>query len=494
MGQVPRDLRPDLSPVHLFGARLRELREAAGLSQARLGRLVAYSGHLIGKVEKGERRPQPDLARRCDDVLHADGKLIDLALWIREGSCGARKQPSGATTRPSGEAGPSVCHGGSAVQGVESLHVDLVRLPAGRYFDGTDIEARVYPAIFDGRVLVQPPTGQHSDSFLARSRRGLVVGSVREPEGGLYGLDVRHARRRLASQASGSRLLIPSAYLLDEVTLGLLWAAANFDEALLADDRILFEHEAQPQQGGPKRPTAWLSTNLNLSMTSAMWLGSEFCAEHILRNVGQLTEIPAFWTREQRGEEASAWLLFAHKYTYLKQLSERFPGGMTRTFCIPESTVGESTVSERILVLLVAGLMESFDIQCLVTNQPEYSTVDGFVLDANRRAIVANWIGVEAMWFADVTDNRATVREYADANGYARAHSIVAGPTPLVRLQSLATYLGLSWPLIIRRCGELAEHGLDGIAQPRSRLLSLNGVERACRYLGSLSEVSRLLT
>lgn len=45
-----------------------------------------------------------------------------------------------------------------------------------------------------------------------------------------------------------------------------------------------------------------------------MWLGSRFCAGHILRHTDTLTDIPAFWTREQRGEEASTSLLFAHKY------------------------------------------------------------------------------------------------------------------------------------------------------------------------------------
>lgn len=487
MGQVPRELRPELSPVHLFGARLRELREAAGLSQARLGQLVAYSGHLIGKVEKGERRPQLDLARRCDDVLRAGGALFDLADRIRAGAHVGRL-PAVATTLLAGLGGQAVRRDDVDTGRAESHPVDHVTLPAGRFFDGADIDVRVFPAIHDGRIVAQLPPEHHSESMLPRHRRGLVVGSVQEPEARLYGLDMRYARRRMARQESGSGLVIPPAYLLDEITLGLLWAATNFDVALLADDRILAEYDTRPRRvRGPKHPTTWQPMNLDLSETSAMWLGSELCATHILRNVGRLTDTPAFWTREQRGEEASAWLLFAHKYAYLQHLGERFPEGMTRTFCIPESAVTASATSERILMFLVAGLMESFDIQCQVTSEPEYSTVDGFVLDADRCAIVANWIRVEALWCGDVTDNRPTVREYCDANGYARAHSVVNGPTPLTRLQTMAGYLDLSWPLITRRCAELAENGLDGLAQPRCRLLSLAGAERACRYLGALS-------
>lgn len=78
MGQRPRVLRPELSPLHLFGARLRLLRQQLGLSQRELGELAFCSGHLIGKIEKGERRPQADLVRRCDKILGASGTLTDL--------------------------------------------------------------------------------------------------------------------------------------------------------------------------------------------------------------------------------------------------------------------------------------------------------------------------------------------------------------------------------------------------------------------------------
>ena len=76
MPQAPRQLRPELSGRHLFGARLRAWRERRGLSQRALGEIVLCSGHLIGKIEKGERRPQDDLVRRCDEALGAEGDLI----------------------------------------------------------------------------------------------------------------------------------------------------------------------------------------------------------------------------------------------------------------------------------------------------------------------------------------------------------------------------------------------------------------------------------
>jgi hypothetical protein len=67
-----------------------------------------------------------------------------------------------------------------------------------------------------------------------------------------------------------------------------------------------------------------------------------------------------------------------------------------------------------------------------------------------------------------------------------QAHPAVAGGTPLQRLRALADYLGLDWPWLLRRCGELGDYGCAGVAEPRSRLLSVAGVDRACRYLAHL--------
>ncbi|MEU8004212.1 helix-turn-helix transcriptional regulator [Catellatospora sp. NPDC049111] len=77
-----KELRPELSALHLFGARLRTLREATGLSQTELGRRVSYSGHLIGKIELGLRRPAAELVRALDRELRTDGSLSQLALEL----------------------------------------------------------------------------------------------------------------------------------------------------------------------------------------------------------------------------------------------------------------------------------------------------------------------------------------------------------------------------------------------------------------------------
>jgi len=62
-----------------FGAELRRRREAAGLSLTTLATRVHYSKGHLGNVETGAKLPGDDLARRCDAVLEAGGRLVAAA-------------------------------------------------------------------------------------------------------------------------------------------------------------------------------------------------------------------------------------------------------------------------------------------------------------------------------------------------------------------------------------------------------------------------------
>lgn len=61
-----------------FGRRLRHWRRHAGLTQAELGRKMAYDHSFISRVERGSRWPTRELALRCDELLGASGELVDL--------------------------------------------------------------------------------------------------------------------------------------------------------------------------------------------------------------------------------------------------------------------------------------------------------------------------------------------------------------------------------------------------------------------------------
>lgn len=63
-----------------FGPELRRLRQEAGLSLTQFSVALNYDKGHLSKVERGERSASPELARRCDAFLGANGELQRLAV------------------------------------------------------------------------------------------------------------------------------------------------------------------------------------------------------------------------------------------------------------------------------------------------------------------------------------------------------------------------------------------------------------------------------
>lgn len=61
-----------------FGAELRRCRQAAGLKLDQLAKLVNYSVSHLSNIETGRKTASVALARKCDQVLDADGTLVAL--------------------------------------------------------------------------------------------------------------------------------------------------------------------------------------------------------------------------------------------------------------------------------------------------------------------------------------------------------------------------------------------------------------------------------
>ncbi|MEU6071399.1 helix-turn-helix transcriptional regulator [Streptomyces sp. NPDC047082] len=362
-------------------------------------------------------------------------------------------------------------------------------LPGGRSMLGSQLSLQVHSARAEGgRVIVSMPDQRRAEDFLVRPHRSLLVGAV--DTGGVskfYALDGRVARTKLKRAGGVCEVVAPAAYELDDLTYGIMWAVSNYDDALQADDQLLSETRSD-LRAYERLSASAVSREAapGLNAVAHMWLGSDFCARHILRALPDLPTTPAFWTREQRGEEASAWMVFDHKFPYLRQTTKALGSTSTRAFCIPEDVVRSSPRHERILLFLAVALMESMGIQAQLTADPAYEAVEGFVVAPGREAVIANWVRGDGMWHVDVTARPSIVREFTTAARDVDAGSITAASTAAGRLRALSQYLELPWSWLIERCNQLARYGSSGLIQSRSRLVSAGGIDAACTYVGSL--------
>jgi hypothetical protein len=372
----------------------------------------------------------------------------------------------------------------------------LIRLPTGRTLDvAAALAVQTHPlkTAADDSLYLPVVGGRRLDQLAATSHRGMLAGVEEQPQeqARLYGVDLRVAYRRLTqSRGVPSAVVIPRAYEIDDLTYGIIWAVTSLDDALLADDSVLDQRHRQLREFEQQpRSSAGSQTATGLTAAARLWLGSCFCARHILRHLASPPSLPIFWTREQTGEEACAWLLFRHKHAYLWQISDQFGSAadpLVRGFCVPEDAVTASASWERLLLFLSVALMESLGIRVKICTEPEYADVDGFVLLPGDRAIIATWVRAESIWRADIIGRSPAVRTFADVTGHAGAHSVTEAASPGDRLAALAAYLRLDWPWLWRRCADLGEQGCAGLVYPRSRLLSTDGVDAALRFTGTM--------
>jgi hypothetical protein len=368
---------------------------------------------------------------------------------------------------------------------------------AGRsVLDGTTSAVQFHQASVTGQTAqVQVSDGELLRRFLRPARRGLLV-AVEEGEETehprMFVIDAGNVRRTMQSFPSASGMLkIPVSQELDDFTYGLLWSLIQLDDGLLADDQALDEEQRLVDAFLPlPRSAVSRETQPGLTQVGSHWLGSAFCARHVLRRLDGVSEPPVFWTQEQTGEQAAAWLFFEHKIAYLRALAQRFGGAatpMTRTFCLPESEVSGSSRYEKVLLFLAIALMEYHGIHVRVTGRTEYAAVDGFALASRDRAVVANWVRAEGIWRADTVTARPDLRGYQEITGDAAASGVIESATSVGRLRALADYLALDWQWLVRRCEELGDSGVAGLARPRSRLITLDGLDRVLQYVGGLS-------
>ncbi|MFF8833365.1 helix-turn-helix domain-containing protein [Streptomyces sp. NPDC015131] len=157
----PQELTDDAAAS--FSTRLRHLRLRRGLSLADLARQTHYSKGYLSKIETGAKRVTVDVARRCDQVLGAEGELLRLVREPPVPAPGPAEPPDGACP----------------YRGLAAFTPQ----DAGRFFGRERVTAalveRVFERVGSGPVLLVAPSGAGKSSLL---NAGLVP-AVRRPGG-----------------------------------------------------------------------------------------------------------------------------------------------------------------------------------------------------------------------------------------------------------------------------------------------------------------------
>ncbi|GAA0977417.1 MULTISPECIES: helix-turn-helix domain-containing protein [Streptomyces violaceusniger group] len=78
MAARPRELTPERSARHLFGAKMRAHRERADMSLERLKDVVMVSTSHLSRIETADAMPPPDLPKRLDAAFGTDGIFAEL--------------------------------------------------------------------------------------------------------------------------------------------------------------------------------------------------------------------------------------------------------------------------------------------------------------------------------------------------------------------------------------------------------------------------------
>ncbi|MFG2752171.1 helix-turn-helix domain-containing protein [Streptomyces xanthophaeus] len=159
----------DAAPA--FPAQLRRLRVQRGLSLADMARQTHYSKGYLSKIETGSKRVTVDVARRCDEVLRAEGELLRMA---REA-----ESPGGNALAAVGAGDPHTTGSGTGIQppGPQSEGDCPYRglpaftcLDAGWYFGReratAELTERVFERIGHGPLMLVAPSGAGKSSLL----------------------------------------------------------------------------------------------------------------------------------------------------------------------------------------------------------------------------------------------------------------------------------------------------------------------------------------
>ncbi|MFJ2742363.1 helix-turn-helix domain-containing protein [Streptomyces sp. NPDC087440] len=161
-----RGSRP-LDESGTFGAELRRLRGERGMSLTALARAIHYSKGYLSKIETGGKPPTSDVARRCDEVLGADGALLRLVPEVPA----ARRASSVAVEPPTALPPRALDAAECPYRGLASFDVQDARWFFGRERATAALLGKLAERAGVGPLVVAAPSGAGKSSLL---RAGLV--------------------------------------------------------------------------------------------------------------------------------------------------------------------------------------------------------------------------------------------------------------------------------------------------------------------------------
>ncbi|WP_406474300.1 helix-turn-helix domain-containing protein [Streptomyces platensis] len=452
-----------------LGQVVRLFRQHTGASQAAVARLVSIDQAEVSRLERGRKK----IRDRRQLIRWAE------ALGIPEELRGPlpTAEPSVQSAERKARQQGSVTH---VLDSLPSEGSGCLLFPPGRSFPATPLPILAVRSVSLGARRLRLAPGGDMTAWSGVLMRALISSSALS--NGLrkqFVIDAGQARRHIRE---GGPVDIPTAYELDDLTYGILWAAAGFDASFVTDEGLLHRIRSPLLRSDPERLHCALEVP-GLTDGSRMLLSSEACAGYIVDRRHHSTDGVVFWTREKYGEEAATWLLFAHKLHYLQQTAPAVPhSGGGRAFCVPEAAVAASPRYERVLLFLAMALMESFGITTWLSVDAGYEQCEGFALEPGHKAIIATWVRADDGVKMAYTSRPGVLRGFAEVSGSASQHSVTAGSRPWQRLVATADYLRLDHLWLARRCRQLASEGTHGLAAPRSRHLSVEGLDRACGF------------
>lgn len=187
-----------------FGERLRELRIKRGLSLSELAQRTHFSKGYLSNLERGNKPPNEDLARLCDEALNARGDLIAAAHLDHMAS-------RDATPWQTAELLSRIQASDTAPGTLDMLHASVSELCCEYpYRDAGDLRSEAHGWLTHVGKLLKKPVGlhEHTELLVSAGWLALLIGCLEYDLGMRAAAEsTRAAAKQLGDEAGHSEIV-----------------------------------------------------------------------------------------------------------------------------------------------------------------------------------------------------------------------------------------------------------------------------------------------